>query len=99
MGCSEAAAVVADTHRGVCEEGGLPGGGVNEEVFSLQLGGLKQTHWPQIGLTASLKRQVVTARGFWELVLPHLFHEGSRSGLVDHWKTKRQRRPIMGKQL
>lgn len=30
-------AVVPDTHRGICEEGGLPRGGVNEQVFSLQL--------------------------------------------------------------
>lgn len=28
-----------DTHRGVCEEGGLPRGGVNEQVLSLQLAG------------------------------------------------------------
>lgn len=28
-----------DTHRGICEEGGLPRGGVNEQVFSLQLVG------------------------------------------------------------
>lgn len=26
-----------DTHRGICEEGGLPRGGANEQVFSLQL--------------------------------------------------------------
>lgn len=30
-------AVDPDTHRGICEEGGLPRGGVNEQVFSLQL--------------------------------------------------------------
>lgn len=29
-------AVDPDTHR-ICEEGGLPRGGVNEQVFSLQL--------------------------------------------------------------
>lgn len=32
-------AVDPDTHRGICEEGGLPRGGVNEQVFSLQLVG------------------------------------------------------------
>lgn len=26
-----------DTHRGICEERGLPRGGVNEQVFGLQL--------------------------------------------------------------
>lgn len=30
-------AVDLDTHRGICEEGRLPRGGVNEQVFSLQL--------------------------------------------------------------
>lgn len=35
-------AVDPDTHRGICEEGGLPRGGVNEQVFSLQLGGENQ---------------------------------------------------------
>lgn len=28
-----------DTHRGIREEGGLPRGGVNEQVFRLQLVG------------------------------------------------------------
>lgn len=35
--------MVPDTHRGICKEGGLPRGRVNEQVFSLQLLGLKQT--------------------------------------------------------
>lgn len=32
-----------DTHRGICEEGGLPRGGANEQVFSLQLVGQNHT--------------------------------------------------------
>lgn len=32
-------AVDPDTHRGICEEGGLPRGGANEQVSSLQLVG------------------------------------------------------------
>lgn len=32
-------AVGPDTDRGICEEGGLPGGGADEQVFSLQLAG------------------------------------------------------------
>lgn len=32
-------AVDPDTHRGICEEGSLPRGGVNEQVFSMQLVG------------------------------------------------------------
>lgn len=47
VGCCEA--VGPDTHRGICEEGGLPRGGGNEEVFSLQLEGLNQTRWGSEG--------------------------------------------------
>lgn len=36
-------AVDPDTHRGICEEGRLPRGGVNEQVFSLQLVGQNQS--------------------------------------------------------
>lgn len=36
-------AAVPDTHRGFCKEGGLPRGGGNEEVLSLQLEGFNQT--------------------------------------------------------
>lgn len=35
-------AVDPDTYRGICEEGVLPRGGVNEQVFSLQLVGWNQ---------------------------------------------------------
>lgn len=30
-------AALPDTHRSICEERGIPGGGVNEQVFRLQL--------------------------------------------------------------
>lgn len=32
-----------DTHRGVCEEGGLPRGGANEQVLRLQLAASSRT--------------------------------------------------------
>lgn len=38
-------AVHPDTHRGICEEGGLPRGGVNEQVLSLQLVGEKAVYF------------------------------------------------------
>lgn len=80
-------AVVPDTHRGICKEGGLPRGRVNEQVFSLQLLGLKQTMsaWAHnLSVKTGITSQVCPRQ-----VSPRVFHEGSRSGLEDHCGNQR----------
>lgn len=79
-------AVVPDTHRGICKEGGLPRGRVNEQVFSLQLVGLKQT---MSGGAHNFVNTYLHLGFVPEPASPRLFHEGSRSGLEDHCGNQR----------
>lgn len=73
-------AVVADTHRGIGEEGGLPRGGANEQLFGLQLVGPQTLHLD------GYFSQVCCV----DCVLPRSFHEESRSGLEDRWGDMRE---------